>query len=70
MEIWGRAPSGFQGQRPQSGGLRAKPPEADDTSCENMLFGDGFKNDIAIYAFMWRRYCCLTSFFSDCRYVP
>ena len=19
---------------------------------------------------MWRRYCCLTSFFSDCRYVP
>jgi len=19
---------------------------------------------------MWRRYCCLTSFFSDCRYMP
>jgi len=52
MEVWGRAPSGFQGQRPHSGGLRAKPPEADDTSCENMLFGDGFKNDIAIYAFI------------------
>ena len=22
------------------------------------------------YEDMWRRYCCLTSFFSDCRYVP
>jgi len=22
------------------------------------------------YGDMWRRYCCLTSFFCDCRYVP
>jgi len=22
------------------------------------------------YQDMWRRYCCLTSFFSDCRYMP
>jgi len=22
------------------------------------------------YEDMWRRYCCLTSFFSDCRYMP
>ena len=22
------------------------------------------------YVHMWRRYCCSTSFFSDCRYVP
>ena len=22
------------------------------------------------YGVMWRRYCCLTSFFSDCRYLP
>ena len=22
------------------------------------------------YGAMWRRYCCLTSFFSDCRYMP
>jgi len=22
------------------------------------------------YGDMWRRYCCLTSFFSDCRYIP
>jgi len=22
------------------------------------------------YGYMWRRHCCLTSFFSDCRYMP
>ena len=22
------------------------------------------------FSSLWRRYCCLTSFFSDCRYVP
>jgi len=22
------------------------------------------------YGYMWRTYCCLTSFFSDCRYMP
>ena len=29
MGVWGRAPSGVQGQSPWSGGQGAKPPEAE-----------------------------------------
>jgi len=32
-------------------GLEAKPPEADDTFCERMLFCHVFKNDVATFAF-------------------
>ena len=31
-------------------------PEADETFCENMLFCHGFKNDIAIFAFVGHKW--------------
>jgi len=38
--------------KPLVEGLGASPPEVDDTFCENVLFCHGFKNDIAISAFI------------------
>jgi len=32
--------------------VRSKPPKADDTFVKNMLFSHGFKNYIAIFAFI------------------
>jgi len=51
-ESGGHAPLGSWGKA-LSGGLGAKHPEADYTFfCENMLFCNGFKDDIAIFAFI------------------
>jgi len=44
-------PVGSRGKAPGEG-LKAWPPEADDTFCENIIFCHGDKNDIAIFAFI------------------
>jgi len=52
MEVWEPCPQWGSGAEPLVGSLGALLPEVDDTFCENVLFSRGFKNDIAIFAFI------------------
>ena len=51
MRVWEPCPSGLEMKSPLWGS-GAKPSEADDTFCENMLFCHDFKKDIALFAFI------------------
>jgi len=48
----GAVPTVTSTGKAHGGSAGALPPKTDDTFCENMLFCHGFKNHIAIFAFI------------------